>query len=41
MRYMIGIVLHQNIEEIGHIAVEVVSIETSLCREEGLQKSIS
>lgn len=38
---MIGIVLHQNIEEIGHITVEVISIETSLCREEGLQKPIS
>ena len=41
VRYMIGIVLHQNIEEIGHIAVEVVSVETSLCREERLQKPIS
>ena len=40
MEYVVGIVLHQNVEKLGEIAVEVISAETSLCGEEGLQKPI-
>ena len=35
--YMIRVMLHQDIQQLVEIAVEVVSSETSLCREEGLE----
>ena len=34
---MIRVVLHQDIQQLVEIAVEVVSSETSLCREKGLK----
>ena len=34
---VIRVVLHQDIQQLVEIAVEVVSSETSLCREEGLE----
>lgn len=35
--YVIRVVLHQDIQQLVEIAIEVVSSETSLCREEGLE----